>query len=101
MVVESAPIPVPKQYCNILKMDKKKQEQWNGAMKEKIKFLYERKVWSLVDLPKGCQPIKGRWIDAIKSDRCKKACFIVKGFTQVFEIDYENTFLPVARFKIL
>ena len=54
MVVESVPIPVPKQYCNILKMDKKEQEQWNDVMKEEIKFLHERKVWDLVDLPKGC-----------------------------------------------
>ena len=42
------------------KMDKKKWEQWNSAMKEEMKSLYERKVWDLVDLPKGCQSIKGR-----------------------------------------
>ena len=101
MVVESAPVPVPKQYCNILKMDKKEQEQWNGAMKEEMKSLHEKKVWDLVDLPKGHQPIKGRWVYAIKSNGHKKACFVAKGFTQVFGIDYENTFLPVARFEIL
>ena len=61
MVVESAPVPVPKQYHDILKMDKKEQEQWNGIMKEEMKSLHERKAWDLVDLPKGCQPIKGRW----------------------------------------
>ena len=60
MVVESAPVPVPKQYHNILKMDKKEQEQWNVAIKEEIKSFHERRVWDLVDLPKGCQPIKGR-----------------------------------------
>ena len=101
MAVESAPVPVPKQYYNILKMNKRKQEQWNSAMKEEMKFLHERKVWDLVDLPKGCQPIKGRWVYAVKCNRHKKACFIAKGFTQVFRIDYGNTFSPVARFKIL
>ena len=101
MAVESAPVSVPKQYCDILKMDKKEQKQWNGAMKEEMKSLHERKVWDLVDLPKGCQPIKGRWIYAVKSDGCKKARFVAKGFTQVFGIDYENTFSPVARFEIL
>ena len=55
----------------------------------------------MVDLPKGCQPIKGRWVYAVKSNRCKKACFVTKGFTQVFRIDYENIFLPVARFETL
>ena len=57
MVVESAPVPVSKQYCDILKIDKKEQEQWNGAMKEEMKSLHERKIWDLVDLPKGHQPI--------------------------------------------
>ena len=81
MVVESAPVPVPKQYHDILKMGKKEQKQWNGVMKEEMKSLHERKVWDLVDLSKGCQPIKGRWVYAVKSNRCKKAHFIAKGFT--------------------
>ena len=68
MAVESAPVPVPKQYRDVLKMDKKEQAQWNGAMQEEIKSLHERKVWDLVDLPKGRQPIKGRWVYAVKSD---------------------------------
>ena len=101
MAMESAPVLVPKQYHNILKMDKKEQEQWNGAIKEEIKSLHERKVWDLVDLLKGCQPIKGRWVYAVKSDGHKKAHFVTKRFTQVFGIDYKNTFSPVARFEIL
>ena len=70
-------------------------------MKKEIKSLYERKVWDLVDLPKGHQSIKGRWIYAVKSNGHKKACFITKGFTQVFKIEYEITFSPIARFKTL
>ena len=37
----------------------------------------------------------------MKSDSHKKARFIAKGFTQVFRIDYKNTFSLVARFKTL
>ena len=71
------------------------------AMKKKIKSLHEKKVWDLVDLPKGRQTIKGRWVYAMKSNGRKKARFITKGFTQVFGIDYKNTFSPVARFETL
>ena len=70
-------------------------------MKEEIKSLYERKVWDLIDLPKGCQTVKERWVYAIKSDSCKKAWFVTKGFTQVFGTDYENTFLSVTQFETL
>ena len=101
MAVESAPIPVPKQYHDILKMDKKEQEQWNSAIKEEIKSFHERKVWDLVDLPKGHQSIKGRWVYAVKSNGHKKVCFVTKEFTQVFKIEYEITFSPIARFKTL
>jgi len=35
----------------------------------------------------------------MKSNGCKKAQLIAKGFTQVFRINYEETFSPVARFE--
>ena len=63
--------------------------------------IHKRKVWELVDLPKGHKPIKGRWIFALKSDGQRKSQFIAKGFTQVFEIDYKNIFSPVARLETL
>ena len=28
-----------------------------------------------------------------------KACFVTKGFTQIFEIDYEETFYSVTQFE--
>ena len=43
---------LPKHFKDILKMRKEDQEPWMTAMKE-IKSLHERKVWDLIDLPKG------------------------------------------------
>ena len=91
---------LPKPFKDIFKMRKKNQEPWMTAMKE-IKFLYKRKVWDLIDLPKGHQIVKEKWVYAMKSDGHKKARFVTKGFTQVFRIAYKNTFLLVARFNTL
>ena len=64
-----------------------------------MKSLHDRKVWDPVDLSKGWQPIKRRWVFAIQSDNCVKAHFVAKGFTQIFGIDYKKTFSPIARFE--
>ena len=54
-------------------MRKKDREPWMTAMKKEIKSLYERKVWDLIDLPKGHQTVKERSVYAMKSDGHKKA----------------------------
>ena len=64
---------LPKHFKDVLKMRKKDQEPWMTAMKEEIKSLHEKKVWDLIDLPKGHQTVKGRWVYAMKSDSRKKA----------------------------
>ena len=68
LAVDSSPNPIPKHYKDVLKLPKQKQELWTALMKEEIKSLHERKVWELVDLPKGRKPIKGRWVFALKLD---------------------------------
>ena len=69
LAVDSSPAPFPKHYQDVLKLSREDQELWAASMKEEIKSLHERKVWELVDLSKGCKPITGRWVFALKSDR--------------------------------
>jgi hypothetical protein len=90
---------VPKQYRDTLKLPLEDQKAWKIAMDDEFKSLIDRKVWTLTDLPKGRVPIKGRWVYVVKSDGRKKARFVAKGFTQIFGIDYEETFAPVTRFE--
>jgi hypothetical protein len=68
-------------------------------MQEEITSLHNRKVWKLVDLPPGRKTVKCRWTYTVKSDGRKKSRLVAKGFTQIFGIDFEETFSPVARFE--
>ena len=59
-------------------------------------------TWILSDLPPGCKSIGCRWIfrKKLKSDGTLdkyKARLVAKGFTQLKDIDYFDTFAPVAR----
>jgi hypothetical protein len=47
-------------YWDIKRMTPADQKDWQKAMEEEMKSLYDRNVWELADLPKGCKPITGR-----------------------------------------
>lgn len=78
--------------------------KWINAMTEEMQSLYENKTWTLVDLPPGRKAIDNRWVFRLKRkpngdiDRFK-ARLVVRGFSQVRGIDYEETFSPVVKFS--
>ena len=71
-------------------------------MKEELDPLHKTGTWDLVDLPSGKYAIGCKWVYKIKTrsdgtvDRYK-ARLVVRGFTQEYGIDYEETFAHVAR----
>ena len=75
---------------------------WQQAMKEELNALHKTRTWDLVDLPSRKSAICCKWVYKIKTrsdgtvDRYK-ARLVTRGFTQEYEIDYEETFAPVAR----
>ena len=62
-------------------------------------MLQKRKVFELVDCPRDWKVIKNRWVFGVKSDGCKKARLVVKGFSQVEGLDFNQVFSPVVRFE--
>ena len=75
---------------------------WQITMKEELDALSKNHTWDLVTLPPRKSVIGCKWIYKIKtrsngSIERYKTRLIAKGFTQEYEIDYEETFALVAR----
>jgi Reverse transcriptase (RNA-dependent DNA polymerase) len=93
----------PMYYTVAIKTD---VDHWKPAMEEEMKSLHEHNVWNLINLPEGRDTIKCKWVYFIKRNTDNlptryKAWLVTKGFSQVYGIDYKETFAPVARLDSL
>jgi len=79
-----------------------KVENWIRAMNEEMNALERNETWEIVERPKDKKAVGCRWIYTVKYksngtlDRYK-AKLVEKGYTQTYEIDYEETFALVAK----
>ena len=78
--------------------------KWLEAMKSEIGSMYENKGWTLVDLPDDRQAIENKQIFKKKTDAdgnitVYKARFVAKGFRQVQDVDYDESFSLVSMLK--
>jgi len=75
-------------------------------MAKELTTLHQTHTLDLVPLPLGKHPIRSRWVYKIKTksngsvERCK-ARLVVKGCTQEYDMDYEETFALVAKMTIV
>lgn len=81
----------------------KESSQWVKAMHEEMTSLSENNTWTMVDLPRGRKAIDNRWVFRVKRKANGdierfKARLVVRGFSQVRGIDYQETFSPVVKF---
>ncbi|GKD63853.1 retrotransposon protein, putative, ty1-copia subclass, partial [Tanacetum coccineum] len=80
--------------------------KWIDAMNAEIQSMMDNMVWVLVDLPPGCKTVGSKWIFKKKTDmdgivHTYKARLIAKGYTQLYGVDYEETFSPIADIRAI
>nr|GEW06600.1 hypothetical protein [Tanacetum cinerariifolium] len=68
--------------------------------------MIDNMVWVLVDLTPGCKTVGSKWIFKKKTDMdgivyTYKSRLVAKGYTQLYGIDYEETFSPVADIRAI
>ena len=77
---------------------------WWKAMVDEIKATIQNDTWILRDLSAGKKAIPLKWIFRIKRDakgkfEKNKARIVVKGYSQVEGLDFNETFAPVIRIE--
>ena len=75
---------------------------WRAAMTEEYKALVDNGTWRLVPRPPRANVITGKWVFKHKyradgSLARHKARWVVRGFSQRYGIDYDETFSPVVK----
>ncbi|GKB33502.1 retrotransposon protein, putative, ty1-copia subclass [Tanacetum coccineum] len=80
--------------------------KWIDAMNAEIQSMIDNMVWVLVDLPPNCKTVGSKWIFKKKIDmdgivHTYKARLVAKGYTQLYKVDYEETFSPYADIRAI
>ena len=71
-------------------------------MREEMSALEKTKTWEIVERLKGKNIVDCKWIFTLKykadgSLERHKARLVVKGYTQNYGVDYQETFAPIAK----
>ena len=79
-----------------------KNNEWIEAIKKELRMIEKNDTWVLMDKPLHKKVIGVKWVyrtkqNADSSINKYKARLVVKGYAQVFGVDFLETFAPVAR----
>ncbi len=77
-------------------------DKWKTAMKDEIQSLKDNNTWDIVNMPSDQHVLKECWVYKVKRDAHGqvsryKAHWVVKGYEQQFDIDYDQIFVSVIK----
>jgi hypothetical protein len=83
-----------------------KEKEFREAQLVELDALKKRNCWTVVKRPKGRKVVGTRWVFDVKFNpdgtiRKYKARFVVKGYSQVKGVDFDETYSPVISMVIL
>jgi hypothetical protein len=78
-----------------------KNNEWIEAIKKELRMIEKNDTWVLMDKSSHKKAIEVKWVyrtkqNADSSINKYKARLVVKGYAQVFGVDFLETFAPVA-----
>nr|KAJ0211099.1 hypothetical protein LSAT_V11C400217220 [Lactuca sativa] len=87
-------------------MDSRDVHFWKEAIHDEIDSIMHNNTWVLADLPPGCKALGCKWIlkRKMKVDGTidkYKARLVIQGFRQKEDIDFFDTYAPVARISTI
>ncbi len=99
------PIPIPKSYQEAIN-DPIYGHHWLRATKDEISQLEGNNTYVAEIPPKGANIVTCRWVFAVKYNEDGtvlkfKARLVARGFSQIYGIDYDETFAPTVRMDTL
>ena len=77
-------------------------EKWETGIVAELRSLDDTQTWRVVERPIGVNVVRCKWVFKIKQNAAGeinkyKAQLVVKGYSQVQGINYNNTYAPIAR----